>query len=297
MSFTEEQEALRASVRTALERNPEPWQALCQIGVTALAIPEEYGGLGAGLTELQIVAEELGRVLADVPFLSTVLATQALLSTEDETARKRLLPRLAEGITGALALTGEYVVDGDTAEILLAVKGNTLYEVDSAHTRHTPTMDETRRLASVEIVDAHPVGEVNLNQVRDVALAVLAAEQAGAAARALHITVEFCKRRKQFGRAIGGFQALKHRMADLYVLIETARSAAYAATSERMAAIAKVYCSEAFCAVAAEMIQLHGGIAITWEHEAHRYFKRAHLSAQLFGSPREHLARVGQTPA
>ena len=140
---------------------------------------------------------------------------------------------------------------------------------------------------------ARPLGPVDLGRVRDVACAVLAAEQAGAAARALELTVEYTLRREQFGRPIGSFQALKHRMADVHVLVETARSAAYAApASSRLAAVAKVHCGEAFATVAAEMIQLHGGIAVTWEHPAHRYLKRAHASGQLFGPPQHHLARV-----
>jgi hypothetical protein len=97
----------------------------------------------------------------------------------------------------------------------------------------------------------------------------------------------------QFGRPIGSFQALKHRMADLHVLVEAARSASAAALAGTVdAGVAKAYCSEAFCAVAAETIQLHGGIAITWEHDAHLYFKRAHGSAQLFGQPGEHIVRL-----
>jgi alkylation response protein AidB-like acyl-CoA dehydrogenase len=120
----------------------------------------------------------------------------------------------------------------------------------------------------------------------------LSAEQVGAAARCLELTVEHTKTRVQFGRPIGGFQALKHRMADLHVLVETARSASAAAVDPISAAVAKVHCSEALCRVAAEMIQLHGGIAITWEHDAHLYFKRAHGSAHLFGSPAGHVARL-----
>jgi alkylation response protein AidB-like acyl-CoA dehydrogenase len=135
------------------------------------------------------------------------------------------------------------------------------------------------------------------------ALVVLAAEQVGAAAECLRRTVEYSKTRVQFGRPIGSFQALQHRLADLHVLVETARSAARAAawaavhdTAELpvAAAVAKVYCSEAFSAAAAEMIQLHGGIAITWEHDAHLYFKRAHGSGQLFGRPSEHVGRLAQ---
>ena len=130
---------------------------------------------------------------------------------------------------------------------------------------------------------------------------VESAEQVGAARRALDLTVGYTLARVQFGRPIGGFQALQHRMADLHVLVESARSlsdaAAQAAAEEApdiglWAAAAKVYCSEALTRVAGEMIQLHGAIGITWEHDAHRYFKRAHGAAQLFGRPAEHVARI-----
>ncbi|MFC9253727.1 acyl-CoA dehydrogenase family protein [Amycolatopsis thailandensis] len=318
MTFTAEQDALRDSVRKLLDREADPWPELCeQIGVAALAVPERFGGLGAGTMELQVVAEELGRVLADVPFLgSAVLAVHAVLATGDDEACERLLPRLAEGAVGAVAwtdadgqwdapvcrvadsaLTGEahYVLHGDEAEILLVVADGSLYEVTEAARVRTPAMDETRRLARLTFdrVPARLLGPVDLGALRDVACAVLAAEQAGAAARAFELTVEYSKQRRQFGRPIGGFQALKHRMADLHVLVETARSAAYAAPeSSRLAAVAKVHCSEALATVAGEMIQLHGGIAITWEHPAHRYFKRAHGAARLFGAPDEHLRRV-----
>jgi hypothetical protein len=107
------------------------------------------------------------------------------------------------------------------------------------------------------------------------------------------MTVEYTKVRYQFGRAIGSFQALKHRMADLYVLLEAARSASYAAADGAVhPSVAKAFCSQAFHTIAAEAIQLHGGIAITWEHDAQLYFKRAHGSAQLFGAPRDHVARL-----
>ncbi len=307
--MTPEQDELRATVRKLLDREAEPWPALCDVGVPALAVPEEHGGLGAGLTELRIVAEELGRVLSDVPFLGSAVATRAVLASGDTA----LLPRLASGAVAALAWSGEdgcwdttacrgdlstvdgrahYVLDGDTAEILLVATADGLHEADPADAvrEHVPSLDETRRFATVTFdhAPARRLGPLNVGALRDFACLLLAAEQTGAAARALEITVEYTKQRQQFGRPIGGFQALKHRMADLHVLVETARSAAYA----DLAAVAKVYCSEALSAVAAEMIQLHGGIGITWDHPAHRYFKRAHSTSQLFGAPHHHLPRV-----
>ncbi|GAA4527839.1 acyl-CoA dehydrogenase family protein [Amycolatopsis samaneae] len=328
MTFTPEQDELRAGVRKLLGREADPWPALCgQIGVAALAVPERFGGLGAEITDVQVVAEELGRALTDTPFLgSAVLAVHTLLACGDEDACARLLPRLAEGTVGAVAWTGDegswpstglacrgtestvdgsahYVLYGDTAQILLVLaetgKGPTLYEVDTREDGvrrvAVPAMDESRALATITFdhAPARPLGPVDPAPIRDLACAVLAAEQAGAAARALELTVEYTGQRHQFGRPIGSFQALKHRMADLHVLVETARSAAYAAPeSPRLAAVAKVHCSEALSTVAAEMIQLHGGIAATWEHPAHRYFKRAHGAAQLFGAPHRHLPRV-----
>jgi alkylation response protein AidB-like acyl-CoA dehydrogenase len=124
---------------------------------------------------------------------------------------------------------------------------------------------------------------------------LMAAEQVGAAARCLQLTVDYTKQRVQFGRPIGSFQALKHRMADLYVAVQAARAVVADAVADLTpvtAALARLAASEAFCAVAGEAIQLHGGIAITWEHDMQLYFKRAHTSAQLFGPPREQVRRL-----
>ena len=317
--------ALRAAIDAPEGFDRELWSVLCeQVGVAALAVPEAYDGVGAGVRALQVVAEQLGRHLIPSPFLgSSVLAT-ALLSETDEA---ELLAGLASGeriaavafagedfaarpITaadGALSGTAHFVLDGDLADDLLVVAGDELYLVDGGATarRHTPSMDPTRRFAEV-VLDGAPArllrdgASAALARALDTTCAVLAAEQAGAAARALEITVEYTGSRVQFGRPIGSFQALKHRMADLYVLVESARSAALAAgdaldrgdeDAALAVATAKTYCSEAFSTDAAEMIQLHGGIGITWEHDAHLYFKRAHSSSQLFGDPAHHLAR------
>ncbi|MPY78086.1 MAG: acyl-CoA dehydrogenase [Actinophytocola sp.] len=360
MTTSEERAELARTVRSALEResgselvraamaaprgyDEKLWSVLCeQVGVAALAIPERYGGFGAGVREVQAVAEELGRGVTPSPLLGSTLATQALLASGDDDACARMLPGLASGsqiaalgwvdVSGRwsperTAFTAQprggeapryvidgaahYVLDGDTADVLLVVGDCAgelgLFEVDPAlaHRAHTASMDGSRRFATVAL-DAVPARRIGgdirqaLASVRDIACAVLAAEQVGAAAEALAMTVAYSKERVQFGRPIGSFQALKHRMADMHVLVDTARSACYAAgdaidagsaESPDAALTAKVYCSETFETVAAEMIQLHGGIAITWEHDAHLYFKRAHSSSQLFGMPHEHLAR------
>jgi len=374
MRLASEQEDLRAAVRDLLDRyapGPEPdsdaerdlWRRLsAEIGVAGLAIPERYGGAGAGPVEVNVVMEELGRSLTPVPMLgSAVLATQALLASGDEAACQRLLPGLADGsriaalawttaagrwdpaevacragpakggtgprqavagvpatsepaVAQDWALHGEahYVLDADQASVLLvpALTGDgiSLFEVQPGQPAVTcwasTTMDDTRRLAVVRLDGAagRRIGtHTALDRVRDASCIALSAEQVGAAASALARTVAYTKVRVQFGRPIGSFQALQHRMAEMHVLVASARSLSYAAAEaaqlgtpdvELRAAAAKAYCSEALQQVSAEMIQLHGAIGMTWEHEAHRYFKRGHSAAMLLGAPASHVARI-----
>ncbi|WP_051763409.1 acyl-CoA dehydrogenase family protein [Streptomyces virginiae] len=178
-----------------------------------------------------------------------------------------------------------------------------LFELTAAPAGFTvrSTLDRTRPLAELTLDRTparllSPDGAAALARVRDLACTALAAEQAGAAARALEVTVRYAKDRIQFGRPIGSFQAVKHRLADMHTAVETARALARAAADAeappRLAAAAKSACSQAFSYVAGEMIQLHGGIGITWEHEAHEFFKRAHGSAHLLGAPATHRARL-----
>jgi alkylation response protein AidB-like acyl-CoA dehydrogenase len=154
-------------------------------------------------------------------------------------------------------------------------------------------MDPTRRLARVIAQSTAPLG--SNPGVADAAAILVAAEQVGAASRCLDLTVAYTKERQQFGRPIGSFQALKHRMADLYVAVHAARAVvndAADAPSPTSAALARLAATEAFNTVAAEGIQLHGGIAITWEHDMQLYFKRAHGSSHLLGPAAEHLRRL-----
>lgn len=308
---------VRAAMAAPLGYDDKLWSTMCeQIGVAALAIPEEYDGAGATLAEACVVLEELGRTLTPVPMLgSSVLCGQAVLLTGDDEACRRLLPGIAAGTTlAALAWSGvdggvacvladgridgtaHYVLDGDLADVLLVVArtpdGLGLFEAAPSGVRReqVTTLDPTRRLAVVSF-DGAPArrlgsGGFDVERLRQVAVVALAAEQVGGAARALELTVEYTKQRHQFGRPIGSFQALKHRMADVHVRVEMARSALFAALTgdepAEDAVTAKTVCSEAFRHAAAEMVQLHGGLAITWEHDAHLYFKRAHGSALLF---------------
>ncbi|MFE3546805.1 acyl-CoA dehydrogenase family protein [Nocardia sp. NPDC059177] len=324
--------ALRAAMDTELGYDPKLWSMLCeQVGVAALAIPEEWGGAGAGLVESLLVVGELGRVLGSVPMLgSAVLGVQAILLAGDEQACARLLPDLADGsrtaalcwadadgwdspgVTagdGTLTGTAHYVLHGAQADLLLVLTDAGLFETtaEAAGVTVTPTpaLDPTRKLATITFADT-PASRIGTGdpaalrtRLREIAWAALAAEQVGAARRCLEMTVEYTASRVQFGRAIGSFQALKHRMADMYVLVESAESTALAAAqavAENSASaaedawVARRHCTEAFATVAAETIQLHGGIAITWEHDAHLYFKRAHATGELFGTGRRPVA-------
>jgi alkylation response protein AidB-like acyl-CoA dehydrogenase len=210
-------------------------------------------------------------------------------------------------------LDGEahYVLDGAAAGVLLVAAreaaGVGLFEVD-------PGRDGVSRTASVTLDQGRPLAVVRLagvrgrriggdaagalERARDLACLALAAEQAGAARRALELTVSYTLTRVQFGRVIGGFQALQHRLADLHVLVESATSLCRAAAAGEepglglRAAAAKVYCCEAAMRAAGEMIQLHGAIGITWEHPAHRYLKRAHGALHLFGGSARHTAVI-----
>ena len=312
-----------------------------EIGIAGMAIPEEFGGAGFTLREAQLVLEEIGYSLAPSPYLGSVaIAAQAILAAGDEDAAQRLLPGIADGTSSAalswaapdgrfapeevgiraeerdgwtLRGAGGFVLDGALADVLLAVaqteEGPRLFEVldaDAVIREEAPTMDQTLRLVTLrfDAVPARPLGRADaavLETVRALSLAAISAVQSGTAARALDETVAYAKQRVQFGRAIGSFQALKHRMADMHVRVEVARTASRAASDAlaseapdrfELAAIAKATCSEALTYVAAETIQLHGGIAITWEHDAHLIFKRAHSLGQLFGSAREERVRA-----
>jgi alkylation response protein AidB-like acyl-CoA dehydrogenase len=286
-----------AAVRSAMESDPgydeSLWQLLCeQVGAAALVVPEELGGAGGELADAATVLQELGRALVPSPLLGTTLAELALLAAPEPDADT--LASLAEGsLIGALVLDADYVVNGDIADVVVAAADGHLSRWTRFSAQPVATMDPTRRLARVRPEDTVTLGPDP--GLADSAAILLAAEQIGAAERCLELTVEYAKNRVQFGRPIGSFQALKHRMADLYVAIAAARAVVADACSDPTptnAATARLAASETLCKVAAEGIQLHGGIAITWEHDMHLYFKRAHGSAQLLSSPQELLSRL-----
>lgn len=308
--MTEERELLRETVAALVEKHASPaavreamvsergydealWKMLCeQVGAAALVVPEDLGGAGGELADAAVVLEELGKGLVPTPLLGTTLAELALLASDEPDGEA--LEELAAGTKiGAVVFDPQVVINGDVADVVIAADGERLTRWTTFTPHPVEAMDPTRRLARVESKDSNDVGADP--GLADTAALLLAAEQIGAAARCLDLTVEYTKDRVQFGRPIGSFQALKHRMADLYVAVQSARAIvneAVADPSPTSAALARFAASEAFTKVAGEAIQMHGGIAITWEHDIQLYFKRAHGSAQLLGPPREQLRRL-----
>ena len=327
---TPEQAALRAAVRDfcAKHAGPQAWARLTgELGLTGLAVPECHGGAGAGLAEVAVAVEETGRVLLPAPYLSTALAG-AVLSEGDAvlggTGAAEFLPGIASGalraafvLGGSVAagggrLTGvaHHVLDGAEADLLVVRASDgeqdALFAVRAVDTVVTPasTLDQTRSQATVEFRDAPAVAAGRAaGRAEDLLRVMLAVESVGAAAHCLDVTVGYLKTRVQFGRPSGAFQALRHRCADLAVEVASARATAYAAVRAAagspaelpvLGPLAKRHCVDVFWHVAAEMIQLHGGIGFTWEHEAHRYLKRAKTSQLLHGNPAELRRLVSQ---
>ncbi|MDT5136249.1 MAG: hypothetical protein QOD58_511 [Mycobacterium sp.] len=285
--------AVRAAIESERGYDESLWQLLCeQVGAAALVVPEELGGAGGELADAATVLQELGRALVPSPLLGTTLTEFALLAAAEPDAAT--LEALAEGTSiGALVLDPDYVVNGDIADVVVASTDGRLSRWTQFTAEPVTAMDPTRRLARVQAQQTADLGPDP--GLADIAAILLAAEQIGTAERCLELTVEYTKSRVQFGRPIGSFQALKHRMADLYVAVAAARAVVNDACDEPTttnAATARLAATEALNTVAAEGIQLHGGIAITWEHDMHLYFKRAHGSAQLLDPPRDLLRRL-----
>lgn len=323
-ALSEEQAELASTIRSVLEKRADStavraastsptghdealWATLCeQIGVAALNIPDEYDGAGATFFETAVVLEELGRSLAPSPLLATVVAAEALLAGGTDDAKQRLLPRIAAGEIATIALDGP-VLDADRAAIVLAVIGDDLVEVTGATATWTESMDQSVRLGRLDLDGAQTsvIGDGAAARTRAelVGAAAVSALAVGLCDRALQMTTDYTKERVQFGRPIGSFQAIKHRLAELFASTELARSASWAASyalaegadpaeAAFLTHSAASYALETAQLAASECIQLHGGIAITWEHDAHLVFKRAHSLSHLFGAPHRHRESV-----
>ncbi|MFF7472064.1 acyl-CoA dehydrogenase family protein [Streptomyces sp. NPDC008092] len=305
------------------------WKALTEgMGLAGLLVPEELGGQGASHREVAVVLEELGRAVAPVPYLtSAVVATEALLACGDG----QLLGKLASGRTvGALAvglhvapggaftvvrvedgrLYGELtgIADAVAADVLL-VPGDDggLYAVEAGAVTVTPqvSFDLTRPLATVALDGAagRRVGDAEpaVRRALRAGAGLLASEQFGVAEWALTETVRYLKERKQFNRPVGGFQAVKHRLAQLWLEVVNLRAAARGAAdalasgedADVLVAVAQAYAAPVAVHAAEEALQLHAGIGMTWEHPIHLYLKRAKADSIAFGTAGVHREALG----
>lgn len=318
------------------------WQAIAEMGWTGAAIPEEYGGVGLGRLAVCVLAEELGRAVAPVPFSSSVyLATEAILLFGSDDQKKTYLPKLATGAligTFAMAerpgpadarkletsvsggrLTGVKlaVPDGDIADFaVVAVNGGVasapfLYLVDlkaagvtaEPVTTIDPTRSHARVTFSAAAADALPdsQGPEAVRTLLDYAAVPMAFEQVGGAEAAMEMANAYAKDRYAFGRPIGSFQAIKHRIADMYIQVQLARSNAYygawavhtqAAELPIAAAVARIAATDAGWFVTKENIQTHGGMGFTWQMDCHLYYRRAKLLGLALGGAREWKLRL-----
>jgi alkylation response protein AidB-like acyl-CoA dehydrogenase len=317
------------------------WTAVAGQGWLGAAIPESYGGLGLGHLELCVIAEELGRAVAPIPFASTVyFVAEAVLLAGSEAQKSQILPKIAAGETigcfatsegpGALTpgalqatvsggkLSGSKlpVTDGDIADLALVLAKENgepgLFVVDlngpGVSRQMLKTLDPTRDAAKLVFADAPAArlggsgeGFALMEQVFDRAAVLLAFEQCGGADRCLEMAKAYALERFAFGRPIASYQAIKHKLADVYVKNELARSNAYygawalntnAAELPLAAAAARIAGSEAYWFASKENIQTHGGIGFTWEMDCHLHYKRSRQLSLVAGAPRAWKERL-----
>ena len=309
------------------------WKALAvELGLAGLLVPEEHGGAGASAREAAAVLEELGRAAAPTPFLtSAVIATTALLDSESgllgelaagertaallvpfSTAPDAPLATVTVDAGGRLSGSVTSVAGALEADVLLVLvgtpDGHVMYAVDAdlATVQPVVSLDMTQQLADVTLagVRAERVlvdAELDVRQALMTGAALLASEQVGVARWCLEETVSYLKVRTQFGRVVGGFQALKHRLANLYTDVESGSAAVVHAAAATAAGdpdaavathVAQAYCSDLAVNAAEEAIQLHGGIGMTWEHPAHLYLKKAKADQIALGTAGRHRARL-----
>lgn len=300
------------------------WTAFTQeLGLAGIALPEAAGGVGLGMVELAIVAEAAGRSLAALPFVASLaIAAPAILAGGSDAQRETWLPRLAAGeatatygegdgdlIDGRFSGTASLLPHGGTADLYVIDTGPALLLIRAADPGVTViplvTMDQTRPYGRVKFEGAavEPLADpvAGREAARRTGALAIAADALGGAQACLERTVAYSRERVQFGRAIGSFQAVKHRLADMMVEIEQARSAVYWAAcaidegaDDVAIAVhaAKAFATDTFFECAGNMIQLHGGIGFTWEHDAHLFFKRAQADRTLLGTPDWHREQV-----
>ena len=322
--FNDEQREIQATARDFLASRFKPervrelaesdspyddasWQEMCELGWPGIAVAEDFGGLGLGAVEVAILLEQMGYALAPAPLIANVFAGVLISQAGSDEQRQRWLPGIASGAErGAAELASEpYSIAGAAGgSTVLVVRsgdgGPRLVPTADAELERLPLIDTTRAYFKVSAGSGDPLpGEVQ--SAVDVGAVALAAESVGVAQRALDMAVAYAKEREQFGRPIGAYQAVSHRLADMLWDVEEARSLTYYAawcadaqpeSLPLAASMAKARASDAANSVTHDAIQTLGGIGFTWEHDIHFFLKRARVSAQLLGTSRQHRERV-----
>jgi alkylation response protein AidB-like acyl-CoA dehydrogenase len=325
--FSDEQYAVRDVAREVFEREWSParlrerwesgdpsdgrvWKALAGVGITGLTVPESHGGLGGNETDLVLVLEEAGRAGIPDPLIDTVaLAAPLLAEHGSEEQRSTWLPRIASGeATASVMLSGSpFAVDADVADLLIAQRDEELHLVTREQIQAAPVIsdDRARRLFTVQ-AEMSPSTLITreasaVERANSRGAATTASLLNGLSMRLLDMTLEHVKARHQFGRPIGSFQAVKHKLASMHVAVEAARSAAWYGAyvlarrlpdADRAASVAKAAAAETAAFVGGEALQCHAGIGFTWEHDLHLWLKRAKALESAYGSAAEHRRRL-----
>jgi alkylation response protein AidB-like acyl-CoA dehydrogenase len=294
-----------AKVREAAEQaayDPALWGELVELGWPGIAVSPEHGGQGLGAVELSVLLEELGYACAATPFLSTAAAAAVIEAAGTPEQQARWLPGLSSGEQTAGIGTRELAADAVDAAVIVLLDGDEASLVDrqAAEVEELVSIDPTRRFATVS-GDGEPLGPGAADRIR----LAIASELIGVCQRALDMSLEYVKDRKQFGVPVGSFQAVGHRCAQMLLSTESIRSSAYFAAwaaeadPDRLAeaaALAAAAAADGGREVTGSAIQAHGGIGFTWEADVHWLYKRAQLDAALLGGARRHraaLARLG----
>ncbi|MGH6616755.1 acyl-CoA dehydrogenase family protein [Sphingomonas sp.] len=307
------------------------WSAIGQMGWAGVVVPEEHGGSAFGYLSLGLVLEQLGRNLTASPLAATAAASTAIALGDNEAVKAEWLPKIAAGEVvatlaidegpvhdpakvattvsgGKLAGTKQFVAEGDSAQLFVVSAADGLYLVsgDAGVTRSPRHMADARSHAQVSFdgATAEKLGGTELTaKVIDRATAALCAEMLGMAEQAFAVTNDYLKVRVQFGQPLASFQALQHRMAKMFTELELARSAVEGALEaidagrsdiDQAVSLAKAIMSDTLHLVSREMVQLHGGIGMTDEHDAGFYLKRAYVLEMMWGNAAYHRERFAR---
>lgn len=292
------------------ERDARVWKMLAEVGILGLAIPEAYGGSGGTVLDFVLVLEEAGAAALPEPLVETAaVAAPVIAQFGNEALRDEWLPRIASGEAIVTVQTdgSPYVADADVADLLLVQRGADLHAIPrgSVVTEPVRSMDLGRRIFTVapDLSDATLVARDDAAAVRTASrgATATAAVLNGVGMRLVEMTRTYVAARRQFGKPVGSFQAVQHKLADMHIAVESSRPAAwYAAYADatglpdatRAAQVAKACASEASALVNREALQCHAGIGFTWEHDLHLWLKRGKALEQSFGTAAEHRARL-----